>query len=403
VAAEILDLTLQAVNAELGEALYAADDGVRARARERIQHHVGRALAARGLKPSIQAEDALIQTIEHKLLGYGFLESLLPPVRTDLTEIAVNSDGSLWIKRKDGADFERVTDIRFEPVDVYDVVGKILGPLGRRANEANPIESARLPATQRMPAGARVHVVVPPIAVGRFPHVNIRLFEEEHVRPERLIEWGALNQEILDFLAEVVRRRRSLVVAGGTGSGKTTLLNVLSNFIPRGDRVITIEDTAELRLNTPHWVRLETRPASIEGQYEITMLDCINASLRMTPTWVIVGEIRSGGAAAMLLQTQISGNYGMSTIHAETPKKAVETLILRALQSGQFNQMVAVKTLIALSVDYLVQIQYDAARQRRITHVSEVREELKGGDVWLDDLFRYDGSVWKRVGEPQRL
>jgi pilus assembly protein CpaF len=257
-------------------------------------------------------------------------------------------------------------------------------------------------------------VVIPPIAVGtkgtqaaEYPALNIRLFEEEPVIPQRLVEWGTLNEEMLQFLAQVVRDHRSIVIAGGTGTGKTTMLGALLTYIPPEDRVVTIEDTAELRLTVPHWVSLESRPPSVEGKYEMSMADLINASLRMTPTWVIVGEIRTGLACAQLLQTQISGHSGMSTIHAETPRKAVQTLVLRGLQSGQLPKTVAIKTLIALAVDCFVQIQYDRQGVRRVTHICEVDEELHGGEVQLRDLFRLREDsgepAWEKVEEPQRL
>jgi pilus assembly protein CpaF len=257
-------------------------------------------------------------------------------------------------------------------------------------------------------------VVIPPIAVGtkdaqaaEYPALNIRLFEEEPVVPEQLVGWGALNEEMLEFLAGVVGNRKSVVIAGGTGTGKTTMLGALLTFIPPEDRVVTIEDTAELRLTASHWVSLESRPPSVEGKYEISMADLINASLRMTPTWVIVGEIRTGMACAQLLQTQISGHSGMSTIHADTPRKAVQTLVLRGLQSGQLPKVAAIKTLIALAVDCFVQIQYDRRGMRRVTHISEVDEELQGGEVQLRDIFRFTEDsgepTWERVEEPQRL
>jgi pilus assembly protein CpaF len=258
-----------------------------------------------------------------------------------------------------------------------------------------------------MPAGARVHVVLPPVVNGRgYPALNVRLFEEAPITPERLLSWGALDEPMIRFLQDVIGNRHSVLVAGGTLTGKTTLLNMVSDFIPRDDRVVSIEDTQELRLNALHWVAMEARAPSIEGKYAVTALDLVNAALRMTPDWIIVGEVRAGDVAAALLQTQISGHAGLSTIHARSPWETVQTLMLRCLQSGQFPRVEAIKVLIALAVDVMVQLEWDTAGVRRITRIAQVERELKGGDVRLTDLFRWNPSAdtpaWERVGEYTR-
>ena len=412
---EMASEVAQRVNAELGPAtLQQPVEQIADTVQEVIQRQLEQALKRREVQISLQEEDSLALELFHRMVGLGFLEELLPPARTDLTEIIVNPDGRLWVMEKGRTHFTLLEEQSFTRAQLMDVVDKILAPLGRRVTEAEPIASCRLPRSARLPAGARVHVVIPPIAVGtkgaqaaEYPALNIRLFEEEPVVPEQLVGWGALNEEMLEFLSQVVRKRKSMVIAGGTGTGKTTMLAALLTFIPPEDRVVTIEDTAELRLTASHWVSLESRPPSVEGKYEISMADLINASLRMTPTWVIVGEIRTGMACAQLLQTQISGHSGMSTIHADTPRKAVQTLVLRGLQSGQLPKVAAIKTLIALAVDCFVQIQYDRRGMRRVTHISEVDEELQGGEVQLRDIFRFTEDsgepTWERVEEPQRL
>jgi len=412
---EISSAVAQRVNAELGPAtLQQPVEQIADTVKEAIQRQLQQALKRRDLSISLQEEDAIGVELFHRMVGLGFLEELLPPARVDLTEIIVNPDGRLWVMEKGKTHFTLLEENSFTPAQLMDVIDKILAPLGRRVTEAEPIASCRLPRSARLPAGARVHVVIPPIAVGtkgaqaaEYPALNIRLFEEEPVVPEQLVEWGALNEEMLEFLASVVRNHNSIVIAGGTGTGKTTMLGTLLTYIPPEDRVVTIEDTAELRLTVPHWVSLESRPPSVEGKYEMSMADLINASLRMTPTWIIVGEIRTGLACAQLLQTQISGHSGMSTIHAETPRKAVQTLVLRGLQSGQLPKVAAIKTLIALAVDCFVQIQYDRQGARRVTHISEVDEELRGGEVHLREIFRLREDsgepAWEKIEEPQRL
>jgi len=412
---EISSEVAQRVNSELGPAtLQQPVEEIADTVKEVIRRQLEQALKRRELSISLLEEDSLALELFHRMVGLGFLEELLPPARTDLTEIIVNPDGRLWVMEKGRTHFTLLEEYSFTRAQLMDVVDKVLAPLGRRVTEAEPVASCRLPRSARLPAGARVHVVIPPIAVGtkgaqagEYPALNIRLFEEQPLVPEQLVGWGALSEEMLHFLAHVVQKRRSLVIAGGTGTGKTTMLGALLAYIPSEDRVVTIEDTAELRLTVPHWVSLESRPPSVEGKYEISMADLINASLRMTPTWVIVGEIRTGLACAQLLQTQISGHSGMSTIHAETPLKAVQTLVLRGLQSGQLPKVAAIKTLIALAVDCLIQIQYDRQGKRRVTHICEVDEELQGGEVQLRDIFRFREDsgepAWERVEEPQRL
>ncbi len=353
---------------------------VRARIRERILAHVAGLSERQALRLSTAQEDGLARQVEHLLLGFGFLEAYLPPARDDLTEIALSPSGALYLKRKGEARFERVAG--FEPpppAEVQRVMHAILGPLGRRVSEAEPIVSG---------AG--------------YPALNVRLFEEAPITPERLLAWGALDSAMVEFLAQAVRARRSLLIAGGTGTGKTTLLNMVSDFVPRDDRVVSIEDTCELRLNVPHWVPLETRPPSIEGRYAITALDLVNAALRMTPDWIIVGEVRAGDVAAALLQTQISGHAGLSTIHARSPWETVQTLTLRCLQSGQFPKVEAIKVLIALAVDVVVQLEWDPAGVRRVTRIAEVGRQLRGGEVQLSDVFRFDPSsmTWQQACAP---
>ena len=403
---DLVESVRAAVTAEFRpEDILSPGDTTQTRIRERIRFHVGAIAEQTGLRLSTAEENALARLVEHLLLGWGFLEEFLPPARDDLTEVALGPDGALYLKRKGDSRFQRVEGFDTPPPsEVRRVIHAILGPLGRRATEAEPIVSARLPRTERMPAGARVHVVLPPVVNGRgYPALTVRLFEEAPITPERLLSWGALNEDMIRFLQEVIGTRHSVLVAGGTGTGKTTLLNMVSDFIPRDDRVVSIEDTQELRLNAPHWVAMETRPPSIEGKYAVTALDLVNAALRMTPDWIVVGEVRAGDVAAALLQTQISGHAGLSTIHARSPWETVQTLLLRCLQSGQFPKIEAIKVLIALAVDVMVQLEWDAMGVRRVTRIAQVERELKGGDVRLTDLFRLNPTAttptWERVGE----
>jgi len=373
---------------------------LRGRIQERLRFYLAQEAVARNLRLTVLQEDALVRQAENQMLGLGFLEELLPPARRDLTEIAVNPDGSLWVKRKGQARFEQL-EANLAAGQVLDVVGKVLGPLNRRVSEAEPIVSARLPRTSDLPGGARVHVVHPVVAVGQgFPALNIRLFEAEVVTPSRMLDWGSANQEMLDFLQAAVRRHRNILVVGGTGSGKTTVLNMLSNFIPPEERVVTIEDAQELWLGIPHWVAMEARPASIEGKYEVTMGNLLDSALRMTPEWIVVGEIRSGPAAAKAMLAQITGHAGMSTIHAFSTRGAVTVLTMRLLQSGEFEKTEAAKTLISQAVHLVIHVGYSSRGERKALAISQVEPELRAGNVFLTDLYRFDEGryTWERLG-----
>ncbi len=396
---------LASVNAELGTRITAADlDNpdlqLHAEVEASARRAINRALTDRKIPYSTELDLRLVQSVAHRLMGYGWLEPLLPPKR-DVTEVMLNPDGTVWVIPRGSSQPERVVEAQPSAADAALVVGKILAGSNRRATEAEPEVSAKLPRSVRFPTGARVHVVIPPIANGTHPALNIRFYEAEPVRPETLLAWGALDAPLFQFLTDAIRAHRRLMIAGGTGTGKTTLLSALANFIPPEERILLIEDPAEIVLDHPQIVSLEARPPSIEGKYGVTMGELVNAAMRMTPKWLIVGEVRHGSAGASLFSAQMSDHPGLSTIHALSPKAALSRLSLLMHLDPITSQVghVAIKELVAQALDLIVQIQYING-VRRVTRVAEVAAELKGGEVWLNDLWSFDAAsvAWKQVG-----
>jgi pilus assembly protein CpaF len=239
----------------------------------------------------------------------------------------LNSNGTVWVIPRGSSQPELVAEVQPSATDALLVISRILANANRRATEAEPEVSAKLPRSARFPTGARVHVIIPPIANGTHPALNIRFYETEPVRPETLLAWGALSKELFEFLTQAIRQHLCIMIADGTGTGKTTLLSALGNFIPREDRIL-LKDPVEIVLDHPHVVLLESRPPSIEGKYEVTMSSLVNAAMRMTPKWLIVGEVRHGSAGASLFSAQMSDHPGLSTIHASTPRAALNRLAL---------------------------------------------------------------------------
>ncbi len=397
------------VNAELGPQLTAADidnpdPALHAQVESSARRAITRALTERKIPYSTELDQRLVQSIMHKLMGYGWLEPLLPP-RRDVTEIMLNPDGTVWVIPRGSSQPERVAEAQPSPADANLVIGKILAGANRRATEAEPEVSAKLPRSTRFPTGARVHVIIPPVANGTHPALNIRFYEAEPVRPETLLAWGALSAPLFQFLTDAVRAHRRVMIAGGTGTGKTTLLSAIANFIPPEERILLIEDPAEIVLDHPQIVSLEARPPSLDGKYAVTMSELVNAAMRMTPKWLIVGEVRHGSAGASLFSAQMSDHPGLSTIHALSPKAALSRLSLLMHLDPITSQVghAAIKELIAQALDLLVQIEY-VNGVRRITRVVEVAPELRGGEVYLTDLWAFDAATvtWKQVGQLTR-
>jgi len=385
---EILNGAMTAVSGKFGRALRSPDEATRQEVQSFLHQAISALARQKGKQLPVDQENVLVQRALDLLLGLGFLEELLPPRRTDVSEVMINQDGSVWVMRKGQIYAERV-DVHPTVAEVTTVVGKMLGFVGRGATEAEPIVAARLPRTEHLPAGARVNVVVPPIANGPYPIVNIRLYEEKPVEPEQLVHWGLLHPKMLEFLGEAVRRHLRTIIAGGTATGKTTTLSALANFIPHEERVVLSEDPAEIFINHPHVVSMEARPPSSEGKFAVPVGDLVTTAMRQSPRWLVVGEVRTGTAAIWLLRAQMSDHPGMSTVHAESPPAVVDTLCLLSMLDMQV-KFEATKRLFTQGVDLVVQIGFDPWGIRRCLEIAAVQPELKHGNVRFTTLFRYD-------------
>jgi pilus assembly protein CpaF len=319
----------------------------------------------------------LFDAIAAEILAYGPIEPLLQD--DTITEIMVNGPDQVWIERNG---ILEETDIRFENDEhVRRIIERIIAPLGRRCDESSPMVDARLPD------GSRVNAIIPPLSlIG--PVLTIRKFSRSPLTAQHLIEFGTISPEVVDFLAACVRGRLNILVAGGTSSGKTTLLNILSGYIPNNERIITIEDAAELQLRQRHVIPLERRPANIEGKGEITIRDLVINALRMRPDRIIIGECR-GPEALDMLQAMNTGHEGsMTTLHANSPRDTISRLETMVLMAGMDLPLRAVREQIASAIDLIVYLERMHDGVRRVTSVTEV-QGMEGDVVTLQELFTF--------------
>lgn len=322
----------------------------------------------------------LFEQIAAEILGFGPLQPLLED--DTITEIMVNGPKNVYAERK--GKIHRVP-ITFESNDhVMRVIDRIVAPLGRRIDESSPYVDARLPD------GSRVNAVIPPISlVG--PTLTIRKFSKNPITVEQLIQFGSITPEAVQFLKACVEARLNVVISGGTGSGKTTLLNVMSSFIPGDERIITIENAAELQLRQEHVVTLESRPANIEGRGEITIRDLVINSLRMRPERIIVGECR-GGETLDMLQAMNTGHDGsMTTAHANTPRDAISRIETMCLMAGMDLPVRAIREQISSAVDVICQQERMRDGTRKVTYITEVGG-MEGDIVTMTDIFLFEQS-----------
>lgn len=335
-------------------------------------------LAEEGIVLGRADKQKLFDAILAEILGYGPIEPLLAD--ESVTEIMVNGPKNIYIERKGMV--SRV-NVMFESDEhVKRVIDRIVSPLGRRVDESHPYEDARLKD------GSRVNVIIPPLALNG-PTITIRKFSKSPLQVEDLVRFGSMTPEIAEFLRACVIAALNVVVSGGTGSGKTTLLNVLSGFIPNDERIITVENAAELQLRQEHVVTLESRPANIEGKGAVSIQDLVVNTLRMRPDRIIVGECRSGEALDML-QAMNTGHEGsMTTAHANTPRDCLSRLEVMCLMSGMDLPVRAIREQVSSAIDLIIQQSRMRDGTRKITNITEV-QGMEGDIITMSDIFVFE-------------
>ncbi len=350
----------------------AAQAGVEAAARQILQQE------APGVYGS--ARDELIGGIVDEVLGLGPIQPLMRD--PSISEVMVNAPDVIYYERSGRLTRAR---IRFRDNNhIMRIAERIISPLGRRVDESSPMVDARLSD------GSRVNIIIPPVAP-KSPAITIRKFRADKMRMEDLVRLGCLSEDAALFLAACVRTRRNIIVSGGTGSGKTTQLNALSAFIPESERIVTIEDPTELRLQQTHVISLEAKPPSIEGRGEVTPQHLVKNALRMRPDRIIIGECR-GGEAFDMLQAMNTGHEGsLSTVHANSPRDALARIESMVLMTGLDLPLSVVRQQIASAIHVILQVARFADGSRRITHITEVTG-MEGSVITTQDLFRFENE-----------
>ncbi len=322
--------------------------------------------------------DQLFKEIIDDILGYGPLQSLLD--NPDISEIMVNGKDNVFVEKKG---MLTKSDVTFDSDEqILRIIDRIILPLGRRVDPDSPTVDARLPD------GSRVNAVIPPVAIDG-PSLTIRKFGKSRMEMQQLIEIGSLTQNMATFIEACVVSKLNIIVSGGTGSGKTTLLNAISKYIPAGNRIVTIEDSAELKLQQPHVVRMETKPPNIEGKHAVSIRDLVRNALRMRPDRIVVGEVR-GGECLDMLQAMNTGHDGsLTTLHANSPRDALSRMETMTMMAGMELPLRVVREQIASAVDMIIQLSRLKDGSRRVTYITEV-SGMEGETVVMTDIFKFE-------------
>jgi pilus assembly protein CpaF len=344
-------------------------------------------LAQEGMPLSISERERLVNDVQHELFGLGPLEPLLKD--PTISDILVNSHNTIYVERRGRIE---PTTVRFKDDEhLMRVIERIVSSVGRRIDESSPMVDARLQD------GSRVNAIIPPLSIDG-PVLSIRRFGADPLRMNSLIENKALTKDIADMLQMVVHARLNVLISGGTGAGKTTLLNALSAFIPENERIVTIEDSAELQLQQPHVVRLETRPPNIEGRGEVTQRDLVRNALRMRPDRIVIGEVR-GGEAIDMLQAMNTGHDGsLTTIHANTPRDALARLETMIQMTGMRLSDRAMRQQVASALNIVVQVARLSDGSRRVTSISEITG-MEGETITMQEIFMYERTGVDKDGQ----
>lgn len=363
---------------ELGPTLYdrgMSDAELRLRVIEMLEWALDQ---EQGLPLTSADRRALLNEIASDVLGYGPIDPLLND--PDVTEVMANGPYDVYYEK---AGRLHKSDIKFvDEVHLRRIIDKIVGQIGRRVDEATPMVDARLPD------GSRVNAIIHPLAIGG-PYLTIRKFAVDPYQEADLIEFGTFTQRVADFLRACVRGRLNIIISGGTGSGKTTTLNVLSSYIPGDERIITVEDAAELQLHQEHVLTLESRPANIEGKGQVGIRDLVRNTLRMRPDRIVVGEVR-GAEALDMLQAMNTGHDGsLTTVHSNGPRDTLSRIETMVLMAGFDLPVRAIREQVASAINLIVHVSRLKDGTRRITHITEV-EGMEGEIITLQDLFLFD-------------
>jgi pilus assembly protein CpaF len=373
---ELRNRVHQTVIETLGTSLLASDVDEAGLA-DRVRGVVNAALQLEEVPLSHADRELLSKEIADEVVGYGPLERFLAD--DTVTEIMVNNHQEIFIERG-GRIFE--TEARFaDEAHLRRILDKIVAQVGRRIDESSAMVDARLPD------GSRVNAIIPPLSL-RGPAMTIRKFHQRRLSVDDLIGLGTLTPRMGEFIGLCVRARLNILVTGGTGSGKTTLLNVLSSFLPEDERIITIEDAAELRLDQRHWLRLESRPPNVEGQGQVLIRDLLRNALRMRPDRIVIGEVR-GAEALDMLQAMNTGHDGsLSTVHCNSPRDAVSRLETMVLMAGYDLPVRAIREQVASALDLIVHTERLSDGSRKVVKITEV-QRMEGDQVTLQDLFEF--------------
>ena len=336
---------------------------------------------------SAAERDRLVNEVQHELFGLGPLEPLLKD--PTISDILVNSYRKIYIERRGKLETSQVAFKDNE--HLMRVIERIVSSVGRRIDESSPMVDARLKD------GSRVNAIIPPLSIDG-PVLSIRRFGSEPLRMTQLVEKRALTKDIADMLEMCVKARLNVLISGGTGAGKTTLLNSLSSFIPEDERIVTIEDSAELQLQQPHVVRLETRPPNIEGRGEVTQRDLVRNALRMRPDRIVIGEVR-GGEAIDMLQAMNTGHDGsLTTIHANTPRDALARIETMIQMTGMRLSDRAMRQQIASAIELVIQAARHPDGSRRVTSISEITG-MEGDTITMQEIFLYERTGMDSAGQ----
>jgi pilus assembly protein CpaF len=355
-------------------------------ARAQIREITGRLLLEESAPLSLAQRHFVIRRIEDEVMGLGPLEPLLAD--PTISDILVNGSQQVYVERRGKLE---MTEVRFnDDAHLMNIIDRIVSAVGRRVDESSPMVDARLKD------GSRVNVIIPPLALDG-PIMSIRRFAVELLKVEDLIRLGTINESLSKVLKAIVQGRLNVVISGGTGAGKTTMLNILSGFVPLTERVVTIEDSAELQLQQPHVVRLETRPPNIEGKGEVAQRDLVRNALRMRPERIIVGEVR-GAEALDMLQAMNTGHDGsLTTVHANSPRDALSRIETMVSMTGMTFPIKALRAQMASAINVVIQVARDEDGRRRVISLQEING-MEGDVVTMSEIFTFQRTGVDKEG-----